>query len=151
MTPETESPPDPATPESRLELARSLLVWSIHAYEMAQHQWSVVRESYPHLARPKGPDGAPEYREHRAWMSLLDEADNAFNAAELLLAERIEHLYDWLAAEGRRTTEDETAYFQPRAVRHRGTVYVLAYQTSDHEPKTGIIATYRERLIVDVE
>jgi hypothetical protein len=143
-----DPPPDadPATPERRLELTRSLLVWAINAYEIASHQWSIVNESFPTLEYPKPMDPA----EHAAWRVLIKEADEAFNACELTLGQRIQVLFNELAGTGQGADHQAGGYFVPRAVRHQGTTYVLVYDVHAHEPKTNIIATYRDSMTIDL-
>jgi hypothetical protein len=141
---------DPATPENRLALARRLLVGAIRRYDEACEEWSAVYESYPPLDQPREPSGPAETAERRRWKDLLEQADESFDNAELNLAERMHRLFSALDPEGRCGPREAADYFKPRAVRHAGTVYVLAYSSHEYEPKTNIIATYRESLVIDL-
>jgi hypothetical protein len=142
---------DPATPGRRAELARLMLVEAIRRYEAACLEWTAVSESYPNLSRAKSPSTDEGAAEQRRWRDLLRLADEGFNHAELTLAERIDGLFDMLSTAGGRADDDPDGYFVPRAVRSGGNLYVLAYGADEYEPKTNIIAVYRESKVIDLD
>jgi hypothetical protein len=142
--------PDPATPENRVALARRLLAGAIRRYEETAIEWTAIHESFPPLDPPRHPDGPEEFDERTSWRSLLAHADENFNNAELNLAERIHGLFDMLSPPGETPGEDPSEYFVPRAVRAGGNLYVLAYSAWEYEPKTNIIAVYRESMVLDL-
>ena len=141
---------DPATPENRRALARRLLDGAIRRYEDASLEWAAVYESFPPLLYPRQASSPGEFAERDGWRSLLHQADESFSNAELNLAERIQGLFDMLSPPGRRAAELATEYFVPRAVRSGGNLYVLAYSAWEYEPKTNIIAVYREPMVLDL-
>jgi hypothetical protein len=149
--PQAATTPDPATPENRRRLSRELLAGAIRRYEEASREWSAIYESYPPLASPQEPRSVAEREERRAWRELLHQADENFNNAELNLAERIHCLFATLDPAGRLGPRVEPDYFSPRAVRSGGNVYVLAYSAFEYEPKTNIIAVYRESMALDLD
>ncbi len=146
-----EGEPDPATPAWREELARRMLAAAIARHEEANALWSAVHESYPRLPEPAHPRTDAELAEHRAWLLLLGQADEAFDSAEENLASRIQALFDLIAPEGRRARDSEEDYFVPRAVRTGGSVYVLADDVMRYEPRTNIVAVYREPMMIDLD
>jgi hypothetical protein len=146
--PDPES--DPATPENLNALGRRLLIGAIRRYEEASDEWAAVHESFPALDPPRQPSGPEEIEERRRWLAMLHHADENFNNAELNLAERIHGLVPMLDPEGRPPDRDEDDYFVPRAVRHGGSVYVLAYSAWEYEPRQNIIAVYRDSMVLDV-
>ena len=124
---------DPATPERRIELSRAMLVWAIHGYEQASHRWGLVREACPNLPQPSWPRDDEEREERERWSRLFTESDEDFNAAELGSPSGSRtSTTSW--PPGRRTDEAEGEYFVPRAVRHHGSVYVLAYGARTMSP-----------------
>jgi hypothetical protein len=141
---------DPATPSKRRELARGMLIGAARRYEEVSEEWTRAHESYPNLESPREPIGPAEVAERKAWRSLLGQSDDDFNHAEEALAHCIQRLYDMLAPADRRTCASDGEYFVPRAVRSEGRVYVLSYSAHDYEPRTNIIAVYRESLVIDL-
>jgi hypothetical protein len=144
------TPDDPATPENRRALARKLLLGAIRWYEAACLEWAAVNDSFPKLDPPRHPSGPDEMEERSRWRTLLNQADENFNHAEASLAERIQVLMPMLHPEGRPNARDEPDYFEPRAVRHAGSVYVLAYSAWEYEPKTNIVAVYRDSMAIEL-
>jgi len=144
------APADPATPELRLALARSLLAGAIRRYEeTCAFAWEVDL-AYPPLPEPTRPDEA-EAAERRAWRKLKAEAADDFDSAELALAGRINNLYDALAPEGYRIVPDPDGAFVPRAVRLGSTTYFLADCPGRYEPETNIIAVVRDDAVIDLD
>jgi hypothetical protein len=151
---ESPGPPatadDRATPENRRSLARKLLLGAIRRYEETCREWEAVHESFPKLDPPRPPSGPAEAEERSRWLTLLNQADENFNHAEASLAERIQVLVPMLHPAGRPKARDESDYFMPRAVRHAGSVYVLAYSAWEYEPKTNIVAVYRDSMAIEL-
>ena len=141
---------DPATPANRQALARRLLIGAIRRYDEACEDWTAVYESFPKLDPPRQPSGPAEAEERVRWMFLLDQADESFNGAEQNLAERIHQLFALLDPDGRCGPRLDAEYFTPRAARHGGNIYVLAYSAYEYEPKTNIVAVYREGMVIDL-
>jgi hypothetical protein len=142
---------DPATPDRRVSLARSMLVGAIRRYEDASERWTFARECYPNLMPSRAPLGTEESAERAAWRVILEQTDDDFDRAEEGLAVQIERLYSMLAPPGLRPVERMGEYFVPRAVHHAGQLYVLAYSVNDYEPRTNIIAVYRDTMAIELD
>jgi hypothetical protein len=136
----------------RLAMTRALLTRSVRNYRDALEFARQVDEALPvQFQPPFDPIAEPE-AERVAWHYLLCEADAEFFAAEDSLADRISHLYDLVAPEGRRigrTPVGET--FIERAVQLDGTLYILTDHPSIYEPGRNIIAIVRADRVADLD
>ena len=144
-----DAPPDPATPENRKALARRLLEGAIRRYEEACEEWTAVHESYPKLDPPRQPSGPEEVEERRYWVSLLHNADENFNAAELTLAERIHSLF-WMLDPRRAVYAERGARLlrPPRSEARGQRLRARALSAYEYEPRQNVIAVYRDSLVI---
>jgi len=141
---------DPATPSLRRSLMRKLVVAAIERYEstLARTRW--MDAAYPALSTPLPPIADEETQERQAWRRLVDATDADFDNAELGLASHIAALYDDLAPEDRKCGFGDHGQFVERAIRYRGTTYVLNYEPERYESGTCIIAIVRDSHVFDL-
>jgi hypothetical protein len=146
----TSEPVDPAddlaTPQIRLMMSRQLVVAAIRRYEESLAAARAFDASYRLLAAPleKTSD------ERKAWRRLASSIDNDFETAELVLASRIQDLYEDIAPEARKVGNGDHTHFIERAVRYEGTTYALEYDVDDYEADSNIIAIVRDNLMFNL-
>jgi hypothetical protein len=120
-------------------LARELVRTAIERYDEARSTLREIQEeARPFLRSEAGRDGRDE------WRTLCKAAREEFNSAEMGLADRIDRLYEVLATEDRGDGDFG-------AVRHRDRIYALAYDATQWEAGTNIIATYREPMVINLD
>jgi hypothetical protein len=146
----TPDQPDPGAVADAASLARCLwfnrrlLRSACRHYQAALAFAREVEASMP-------PEGPGEGRE--AWAALLLEANSAFYAAEVALAERINNLYDVLAPEGRRVGPEVVGReFKQRAVMLEGETYILTFDPADYNAgKDDVIAVVPRDHVISLD
>jgi hypothetical protein len=141
LSPDAEAPPSPSDETRRLWMTRRLLRSAVRSYELTLAFSREVDASLPGAFKPPWNKQAEPEAEREAWWRLRHDADSAFYAAEVALAERIVNLYDFLAPVGKRIgPEVDDAEYQERGVTLDGRTFIVLYDPAQYEPGDVLIS-----------